>query len=444
MRRGTRLLALVATVLVLAMSMRAGQTQAARAGAAKVNLVMWWWGDQEAAGAAGWLKRSIALYEKLHPNITITQQLQTTTGLYPKFEAAAATRKGPDIQYLWGGINTLTESWRGYMAPISDYIPPSELKHYLNKAEETYGGKVWSAPWYTQPSFPLIYNKALFRKAGLNPNSPPRTWTQFMAACAALKAHGIIPLAGGVQDGFFGGWLFAMLGDQNLNDSNDIKKAVVGQADFGSQKYMEWWSRLHDTYAKGYWNRDVTSLALYQGQALWSEGKAAMTWVAGSDLRRFVRGMGVANTGIMETPIFGSGRLAHRYGSTSQTLGITAWSQHKTEAAQFIMYLHTRERMIDFYNTTGSIPADDRFPTNLITLPQQREMWGWMVNTPGAYIENFIPLDLDNNGNFPGVQEIFNGKPVSDVIKLQLSVLNTWKQTKQPEFHNFQGWVTPY
>src|SRR5579864_1665669 len=135
MRRRTRLLTAVVTLVALALPLWASHAQtalAARPHATKTNLVMWWWGDQEAAGALGWLRRSIALYEKLHPNITITEQLQTTTGLYPKFEAAAATRKGPDIQYLWGGINVLTESWRGYMAPVSDYIPASELSHYLN------------------------------------------------------------------------------------------------------------------------------------------------------------------------------------------------------------------------------------------------------------------------------------------------------------------------
>ena len=55
-----------------------------------VNLTMWWWGQQEAAGATDWLKQTVALYEKKHPNVKIKTVLQTTDGLIPAFKAAAA------------------------------------------------------------------------------------------------------------------------------------------------------------------------------------------------------------------------------------------------------------------------------------------------------------------------------------------------------------------
>ena len=118
---------------------------------------------------AGLAQATIKLYEKAHPNIAINRSCRRPTASYPAFETAAKAHRGPDIQYLWGGINTLAEAWPGYIAPMSDYIPASELKHYLNTSEDTYNGKIWSAPWYTQPSFPLLYNKDLFRKAGLEP-----------------------------------------------------------------------------------------------------------------------------------------------------------------------------------------------------------------------------------------------------------------------------------
>ena len=78
-----------------------------------VNLTMWWWGEQEAAGAKGWLAQTVALYEKKHPNVKIKTVLQTTDGLIPAFKAAAAAKKGPDIQYFWGGIWALDDAWAG-------------------------------------------------------------------------------------------------------------------------------------------------------------------------------------------------------------------------------------------------------------------------------------------------------------------------------------------
>src|SRR3989454_8435214 len=137
----------VAVLLLSTFALGTAPAQARRT-AGPITLTIWWWGEQEAKGAQGWMNETIRLYEKAHPNIRIKAVLQTTDGLYPAFLAAARAHRGPDIQYLWGGINTLSIAWPGYIAPMSDYIPAGELKHYLNRQEDTYMGKVWSAPWY--------------------------------------------------------------------------------------------------------------------------------------------------------------------------------------------------------------------------------------------------------------------------------------------------------
>src|SRR5260370_38872360 len=143
-----------------------------------VNLTMWWWGEQEAAGGEGWRAQTIALYHKKHPNVTIKTVLETTNGLVPAFKAAAAAKKGPDLQYFWGGIWSLEDAWAGSTKPVSDYIPAAELKHYLNTAQDTYNGKVWTARWYVQPSLPGLYPQHLLAKAGV---APPRTSTHLLA-----------------------------------------------------------------------------------------------------------------------------------------------------------------------------------------------------------------------------------------------------------------------
>jgi len=110
----------LAVVAVLAAAVLLGSTASAARPTARgaqedpsadVNLTMWWWGEQEAAGAKNWLAQTIKLYEKKHPNISIKTVLQTTDGLIPAFKAAAAAKKGPDIQYFWGGIWSLDDAW---------------------------------------------------------------------------------------------------------------------------------------------------------------------------------------------------------------------------------------------------------------------------------------------------------------------------------------------
>ena len=70
-----------------------------------------------------------------------------------------------------------------------------------------------------------------------------------------------------------------------------------------------------------------------------------MTITAGSDVKKFVTQVGVSKVGVMAMPKWGNGPYAGKLGSTSQTVGITAWTKYPQVAADFIMFMHTPERM---------------------------------------------------------------------------------------------------
>jgi ABC-type glycerol-3-phosphate transport system substrate-binding protein len=406
-----------------------------------VHLTMWWWGEQEAAGAKKWLAQTIKLYEKKHPNVTISTVLETTDGLIPSFKAAAAAKKGPDIEYFWGGIWSLGDAWAGNTKPVSDYIPMSQLKHYLNIREDTYQGKVWTAPWYVQPSFPVLYRKDVLAKAGLK---PPKTWSQLLTACTALSSKGIIPMAGGIKDGWFGGWLYSMLAGQNLRSLTDLLDAVGGQKKFTDPEFALWWQKLQEMRDHKCWNNDINSQQLYQGQQEWAQGKAAMTVTAGSDVKKFVEQVGVSKVGVMPMPKWANGPYAGKLGATSQTVGITAWTKYPQVDADFIMFMHTPERMASWFKITGAFPADNRFDTKLITLPQQKTLFA-LLQHPAPYLENFIPTELDSKANFGEAQLLLGGS-----IDWQKAAQATEQDaqrirlTQRSTIANFKSWGKSY
>jgi raffinose/stachyose/melibiose transport system substrate-binding protein len=406
-----------------------------------VNLTMWWWGEQEAAGAKGWLSQTIALYEKKHPNVKIKTVLQTTDGLVPAFKAAAAAKKGPDIQYFWGGIWSLDDAWLGNTKPVSDYIPKSELAHYLNAKEDTYDGKVWTAPWYVQPSFPVLYRKDVLAKAGV---AVPTTWSALLKSCDQLNAKGITPIAGGIKDGWFGGWLFSIIGAQGITSISDVLDATTGQAKFTDPKLAAYWTRLQELRDHKCWNDDINSLELYQGQQRWVQGKAAMTVTAGSDVKKFVKQVGVAKVGVMPMPKWGSGPYAGKLGSTSQTVGITAWTKYPDVAADFIVFMHTPERQAAWFKTTGAFPADNRFNTRMITLPQQKVLFG-LVKSGSPYLENFIPPELDAKAYFAQSQLLLGGS--TDAAKAAAAtekIAQRIRLTQRKQMANFKTWSKSY
>jgi multiple sugar transport system substrate-binding protein len=406
-----------------------------------VNLVIWWWGEQEAPGAQQWLDETMAAYQEEHPNVTFEAVLQSTDSLIPAFQSAAAAQEGPDIQYFWGGVWTLEPAWGGALVPVDDLIPADELDHYINNFERTYDGKIWGVPWYLSGN-PFVYNPELFTQAGLDPNSPPKSWEELIDACGKLKASGVVPIAGGLKDGWFGGWLFSLLARQPHDSEKAFMEAAVGNAKFTDPQFVEWWSRLKELKDAGCWNEDINSLDYQQGQDLFVQGQAAMIFGNDTFLKGWADTMTWDKIGVMMVPKYGAGKLADTYVVTAQGWGITSWSKYPQEAADFLVYMHTPERLNAWFNYTGVLPADDRLDNSLIEQPQLKQIYEWDTTMSGPNLENFIPSMMDEQANFAGVQLLFAGdKTPEELGQLTEEVLVKWREQNPEAVTNFETWM---
>ena len=402
-----------------------------------VTLTMWWWGEQEAPGAQAWLDKAVIDYKKKRPNVTIKTVLQTTDGLIPAFSAAAAAKSGPDLQYFWGGIYSQQPGWDGHIAPVSDHIPASELKHYINATTElSFNGKIWTAPWYVNPSFPVLARTDILSKYN---QKVPKTWAELLKVCDVLSKEGVPTLAGGVKDGWFGGWLYSIIGGQSVTNK-DVVAAVVGTQKFTDAKHATWWNRLQETKERKCWNTDINSLELYQAQQLWKDGQAAMTVVAGPDAPNFANAVGASKVVVMAMPKWSTGKFAGKMGSTSQTIGITKWSKNKEVAADFIMFTHEKAQLDSWYKLTGSMPADDRFDLKSVKDPVKKALFQSAL--PGApYIENFIPAQLDADAVFTNVQLVLAGTKTGAAAAADMqAVMERLRKTDRSLVKNFTAW----
>jgi len=403
-----------------------------------VKLTLWWWGEQEVPGAQQWLTDTIAAYRIAHPNVTIDAVLQTTDGLIPGFEAAAAAKQGPDIQYFWGGIYSQQPYWSRSITPVSDLIPAEELKHYTNaRLEDSNGDKTLTAPWYVNPQFPVLARTDVLSASGL---TVPKTWDDLLKACDVLSAQGITTLAGGVKDGWFGGWLYSMLGAQSVTSKDDVVAAVLGKQSFTDPLHADWWTRLQETRDHKCWNNDINSLELYQAQQLWVDGKAAMTITAGTDAPNFVAKAGADRVEVTTMPTWGTGPYAGKMGTTSQTVGVTSWTKYPQVAADFIMFMHTPDRLAAWFTTTGSLPADDRFDMSAVSDPVKKSLFTYAAQ--GApYLENFIPSALDSRAVFTGVQLVLQGsKTAAQAASDMQAEADRERRTDRSLIGNFTSW----
>ncbi len=410
-----------------------------------VAIEVWWWGETEAPGSQKWLEAAEAAYTKQHPNVTFKNNLLSTDALLPTYEAAGKAKQGPTIMYLWGGIYTMDAVWKGWLVPISDLVGMDEAKHYINSQEATWDGKVWSAAWYLQPSYPIVYNKAAFTAAGLDPANPPKTWDAFLAACDAFHAKGM-PLVGlGVKDTWGAGrfWMDSLV--QQIDGVGPVLKTVTGDASFTDKPYVDFFAAWKQMVDHQCFPGDAASLDMYTGQQLVPQGKAGLTFITGSELASYIDAIGAEKAGVMKLPPTGQGVYKDQLGSTSQTLAVANWASddQKAVAADFIKFLHSPEQLTAYYATTGVPPADDRFDPNAITNPLVRQVFDWATKNPAPEIENYVPYDIAFNGFNTAQVQIVTGQIASpeDAAAFTQSVAEKWRQSNRLLLERYKQWA---
>jgi multiple sugar transport system substrate-binding protein len=148
----------------------------------------------------------------------------------------------PDI------VNTATiwlPEWvgSGALQPVSASLLSPQVKDNflpaLYDVSSLYQGKIWGLP-IAAATRALFYNKELFSKAGLNPNDPPKTWTQLYNDAEAIKdktsAYGFAFEASDVQAFRYFGYFLWNAGGNFFN--NQGKAAFNGPAGVSALTFL--------------------------------------------------------------------------------------------------------------------------------------------------------------------------------------------------------------
>jgi ABC-type glycerol-3-phosphate transport system substrate-binding protein len=304
-------------------------------------------------------------------------------------------------------------------------------------------GKLWAMPQYLI-GIPFVWNKQLFKQAGLDPNKAPKTWAEFLADAKKLKAKGITPFGMGNKDGYGGAWFFSLIGKQNLNSIDELKNAMIGKESFLKPKFSGFYTLLQDLKAKGYLNSDVASITFGDGFLLFGQKKVAMSWGTDGNVAQWEKQLGAKNMGVAAIPVWGHGKLATSYDVTqSSDAFITKWSKHPRAAAQFLTFLHSPQALKAWYAGTGVFPADKRFPSSQVKDPIAKQLLKLDQSPVSVWPENFVPPQVDQNADLAGGEQITSGSASpADVAKLWVSELKKWKSQHPDEFRSYQKWAT--
>lgn len=188
-------LAALALALTAACSSGGSTGTPGKSGSQGTQITLW-----TRAGTQSQTQALVTAYNATHKNHVVLTVYPNEQ--YPaKIAAAAGARALPDIftsdvvfapnyvsQGLWQDITSRFDA-----LPFKSAVAPSHVK------AATKDGHLYAVPHALDLSV-MFYNKALYKKAGLDPAKPPTTLAQF-----AAQARAVARLGGGVHGTYFGG-----------------------------------------------------------------------------------------------------------------------------------------------------------------------------------------------------------------------------------------------
>jgi ABC-type glycerol-3-phosphate transport system substrate-binding protein len=178
---------------------------------------------------------------------------------------------------------------------------PDELEDFVYPTANPIKGKYCQLPANTQTIPPVYYNKAMFAEAGIT--ATPATWTQLLAAAAALKAKGRTPfVVGGGKDAFASAMILDGIVSVDVYGTTPdwMTRRRAGTVKFSDADFTAALAKFADLAAKGYLKASDVSRDYAATEQAFLDGKGAMypmgNWfAANADTKPHAFDIGVFN-----------------------------------------------------------------------------------------------------------------------------------------------------
>ncbi|WP_454858049.1 ABC transporter substrate-binding protein [Rhizobium binxianense] len=315
--------------------------------------ITWWapnWGEARA-------KKLAEDFHAANPDVTVKLEITVANGLQNRIEVALRSGTPPDlidtsmqwvVPFASSGKLLDLDQFAKQQVKLDDLLPAT-----LDSTR--YNGHIYGLPYRAQ-TLALIYNKALYRDAGLDPENPPKTWSEFIKASQALtktNAAGKEQYGIGVAGGGEMGNLITRLVPFMWMNGGDVLNADFTKATVNEKAAVE---------AVEFYTSPLTKYKIAPPSTLQNDGLALRRLFDAGTVAQYFSGQYDLPAIQQEAPNLeiGVGPFPHPEGK--QTSGIlSGWafvvpsdSKHKDAALRFAKFLMLPENQ-GYY--TDTFPA---------------------------------------------------------------------------------------
>lgn len=314
---------------------------ATEAPAEKVTIT-WWHISTKDPALSDWQKMADD-YMAAHPNVVIEITVLENEAFKTKLTTVMQSGEVPDIFQSWGGGGLVEQIDAGLLKDITpdldadggawrDTFAPGALAVFSKD------GKNYGVPW-DMGMVGWWYNKDLFAQAGIE--TPPATWTEFLADVQKLKDAGITPIALGEGDTWTGMHIWSYLATR-IGGEAAFTAAANRTGSFEDPAFIQAGVELKKLIDMQPFQDGFLGAVHDDMQATFGNGKAAMElsgqWAPSVQKANSADQLGVKNLGMFNFPAVEGGAGSGSDvvgGGNGFAIGVNA----EPEAIDFVKYL---------------------------------------------------------------------------------------------------------
>lgn len=307
----------------------------------------WWHVSVQEDQAAYWQSLADAYMEE-NPNVQINITVLENASFKERLVTVMQANDPPDLFQSWGGAVLWNYAENGLVRNIAPELEGEWQESFATQAALNLfgqGDEFYGVPW-TWGAVGMFYNRALFEEAGLDPDAPPATWEEFIAAVEALQEAGITPIALGEGEKWPGHfwWVYLAL---RLGGEEAFLNAFEREGAFTDEPFVQAGEYLAELVAMQPFQDGFLGMTHPESEGVFGNGDAAMMlmgqWAPGAQAQYSEDAEGIGEAlGFFNFPAIpdGAGNPGDVMGGGD---GFAVGANAPDEAIDFLRYLTNAE-----------------------------------------------------------------------------------------------------
>lgn len=203
----------------------------------------------------------------------------------------------------------------------------------------------------------FLYNKKLFAQAGLDPQSPPKDFDEFITYAQKIKKSSAVD---GFVCGWGEGWLLNALATEwafNLMGEKKFFQTIEGKVSYTDKDWVEVFSKFADMEKAGILASDITTMINKEAEDAFSRGKAAFSFNGSWSINVYKQ-----LSPDLEYAFFPLPKISQRFpikiwGGAGSSFMVNAKSSRKEKVINFLKWITAKKQQEFLALKTNNLPA---------------------------------------------------------------------------------------